>query len=84
MKRLFLLFALLSAAPSHAARYDFGQGVAVFACVMLQSGYSQRQAYAVLNRLDSQIRNSPTPYLQEAQMVRGFNFEAQKNITTAH
>mgnify|MGYP001187193869 FL=1 len=79
MKRLFLLGALLTAAPAHAARYDFGQGAAAVACVMLQSGYSQRQVYDVLDRLDSQIRNSPTPYREEAQMVKGFNFEARNN-----
>ena len=79
MKKLFLLVALLAAAPAQAARYDFGQGAAAVACVMLQSGYSQRQVYAVLDRLDSQIRNSPTPYIQEAEMVEGFNYEARNN-----
>ena len=80
MKRLFLIGILLAAAlPAHAARYDFGQGAAAVACVMLQSGYSQRQVYDVLDRLDSQIRNSPTPYREEAQMVQGFNFEARNN-----
>ena len=79
MKKLFLLVALLAAAPAQAARNDFGQGAAAVACVMLQSGYSERQVYDVLDRLDSQIRNSPTPYREEAQMVKGFNFEARNN-----
>ena len=79
MKRLILLVALFTGAPAHAARYDFGQGAAAFACVMLASGYSERQVYEVLDRLDSQIRNSPTPYLQEAEMVEGFNYEARNN-----
>ena len=79
MKRLFLLASLLAAVPAHAARYDFGQGAAAFACVMLASGYSERQVYEVLDRLDSQIRNSPTPYIQEAEMVEGFNYEARNN-----
>ena len=46
---------------------------------MLDSGYSQKQVYAVLDRLDSRIRNSSTPYREEAQMVQGFNFQARKN-----
>ena len=79
LKRLFLLAALLTAVPAQATRHDFGQGAAAVACVMLQTGYSQRQVYAVLDRLDSQIRNSPTPYIQEAEMVEGFNYEARNN-----
>tara|TARA_Y100000739_G_C20241777_1_gene299190 strand:- start:171 stop:440 length:270 start_codon:yes stop_codon:yes gene_type:complete len=79
MKRLFLLAAVLTAVPAHATRHDFGQGAAAVACVMLQVGYSQRQVYTVLDRLDSQIRNSPTPYQQEAEMVEGFNYEARNN-----
>ena len=80
MKRLFLIAALLgAAAPAHAARYDFGQGAAAVACVMLDSGYSQRQVYEVLDRLDYAIRNSPTPYREEAQMVEGFNYQARFN-----
>ena len=79
MRRLFLFVALLAAAPAHAARYDFGQGAAAVACVMLESGYSDRQVYKVLDRLDSQIRNSATPYREEAQMVEGFNYQARNN-----
>ena len=80
MKRLFLIAAMLTAAaPAQAARYDFGQGAAAVACVMLDLGYSQRQVYNVLDRLDSMIRNSPTPYREEAQMVEGFNYEARNN-----
>ena len=79
MKRLFILATLLAVSPAHAARYDFGQGAAAFACVMLQSGYSERQVYEVLDRLDYAIRNSPTPFRQERQMVEGFNFEARNN-----
>ena len=80
MKRLFLIAALLgAAAPAHAARYDFGQGAAAVACVMLDLGYSQRQVYNVLDILDSMIRNSPTPYREEAQMVEGFNYQARFN-----
>jgi len=80
MKSLFLVAALLaSVAPARAARYDFGQGAAAVACTMLDSGYSQKQVYAVLDRLDSRIRNSSTPYREEAQMVQGFNFQARKN-----
>ena len=80
MKRLFLIAALLgAAAPAHAARYDFGQGAAAVACVMLDLGYSERQVYNVLDRLDSMIRNGPTPYREEAQMVEGFNYEARNN-----
>ena len=80
MKRLFLIAALLgAAAPAHAARYDFGQGAAAVACVMLDSGYSQRQVYKVLDRVDYAIRNSPTPYREEAQMVEGFNYQARFN-----
>ena len=79
MKRLFILTALLTAFPAHAARYDFGQGAAAFACVMLHSGYSERQVYEVLDKLDSAIRNSPTPFRQERQMVQGFNYEARNN-----
>ena len=80
MKKFFLIAALLTAtAPAHAARYDFGQGAAAVACVMLEMGYSQKQVYKVLDRLDHQIRNSPTPYREEAQMVEGFNFQARNN-----
>jgi hypothetical protein len=79
VKRLFILATLFAVSPAHAARYDFGQGAAAFACVMLQSGYSERQVYKVLDRLDYAIRNSPTPFRQERQMVEGFNFEARNN-----
>ena len=80
MKKAFLLAALLTAAnPAQAARYDFGQGAAAVACVMLELGYSQRQVYKVIDRLDTHIRNSPTPYREEAQMVKGFNFQARNN-----
>tara|TARA_B100001175_G_C18995894_1_gene396599 strand:- start:84 stop:353 length:270 start_codon:yes stop_codon:yes gene_type:complete len=79
MKRLILLVALFTGAPAHAARYDFGQGAAAFACVMLASGYSERQVYEVLDRLDSQIRNSPTPFREEEQMAKGFNYQARNN-----
>ena len=80
MKKAFLLAALLTAAnPAQAARYDFGQGAAAVACVMLELGYSQRQVYKVIDRLDTQIRNSPTPYREEKQMVKGFNFQARNN-----
>ena len=80
MKKFFLIAALFAAAaPSHAARYDFGQGAAAVACVMLDLGYSERQVYNVLDRLDSMIRSGPTPYREEAQMVEGFNYEARNN-----
>ena len=80
MKKLILIAALFTAAaPAHAARYDFGQGAAAVACVMLDLGYSERQVYNVLDRLDSMIRSGPTPYREEAQMVKGFNFEARNN-----
>jgi len=46
---------------------------------MLDLGYSERQVYNVLDRLDYMIRNSPTPYREEAQMVEGFNYEARFN-----
>ena len=80
MKRFFLIATLfIAAAPAHAARYDFGQGAAAVACVMLDLGYSEGQVYNVLDRLDSMIRNGPTPYREEAQMVEGFNYEARNN-----
>ena len=80
MKRLFLLFALLAAAPAHAARYDFGQGVASLACVMLDSGYSQSQVYALLDTLEAQIeRGGSTNWRDEEQMVEGFNYQARYN-----
>ena len=80
MKKIFLIAALFAAAaPAHAARYDFGQGAAAVACVMLDLGYSERQVYNVLDRLDSMIRSGPTPYREEAQMVEGFNYEARNN-----
>ena len=80
MKNFFLIAALFAAAaPAHAARYDFGQGAAAVACVMLDLGYSERQVYNVLDRLDSMIRRGPTPYREEAQMVEGFNYEARNN-----
>ena len=75
MKRLFLLFALLAAAPVNAdARYDFGQGVASLACIMLDSGYSRSQVYALLDTLEAQIeRGGSTNWRDEEQMVEGFN-----------
>ena len=80
MKRLFLLFALLAAAPAHAAkyaRYDFGQGVASLACLMLGSGYSRSQVYALLDTLEAQIeRGGSTNWRDEEQMVEGFNAQA--------
>tara|TARA_B100001093_G_C26464274_1_gene857815 strand:+ start:211 stop:549 length:339 start_codon:yes stop_codon:yes gene_type:complete len=80
MKRLFLLAALLTAAPAQAARYDFGQGAAAVACVMLDSGYSQRQVYAVLDTLENQIvRGGSTNWRDEKQMVEGFNYQARNN-----
>ena len=80
MQKFFLIAALFAAAaPAHAARYDFGQGAAAVACVMLDLGYSERQVYKVLDRLDSMIRRGPTPYREEAQMVEGFNYEARNN-----
>ena len=80
MKKAFLLVALLTAAnPAQAARYDFGQGAAAVACVMLELGYTQKQVYKVIDRLDAKIRNSPTPYREEKQMVKGFNFQARNN-----
>ena len=80
MKRLFLLFALLAAAPVHAARNDFGQGVASLACVMLDSGYSQSQVYALLDTLDAQIeRGGSTNWRDEKQMIDGFNYQARNN-----
>ena len=80
MRGFYFIFALIAAAaPAQAARYDFGQGAAAVACVMLESGYSQGQVYEILDRLDSQIRNSPTPYREERQMVEGFNFQARNN-----
>ena len=80
MKRLFLLFALLAAAPAHAARNDFGQGVASLACVMLDSGYSQSQVYALLDTLEAQIvRGGSTNWRDEKQMIDGFNYQARNN-----
>ena len=80
MKRLFLLAALLTAAPAQAARYDFGQGAAAFACVMLDSGYSQNQVYALIDTLDAQIvRGGSTNWRDEKQMVEGFNYQARNN-----
>ena len=80
MKRLFLLFALLAAAPVHAARNDFGQGVASLACVMLDSGYSQSQVYALLDTLEAQIeRGGSTNWRDEKQMIDGFNYQARNN-----
>ena len=81
MKRLFLLFALLTAAPVNAdARYDFGQGVASLACIMLDSGYSQSQVYALLDTLEAQIeRGGSTNWRDEEQMVEGFNYQARNN-----
>ena len=80
MKRLFLLAALLAAAPAQAARYDFGQGAAAFACVMLDSGYSRNQVYALLDTLEAQIvRGGSTNSRDEEQMVQGFNYQARNN-----
>ena len=80
MKRLFLLAALLAAAPVQAARNDFGQGVAAFACVMLDSGYSQSQVYALIDTLEAQIeRGRSTNWRDEKQMVEGFNYQARNN-----
>ena len=80
MKRLFLLTALLVAAPAQAARYDFGQGVAAYACVMLDSGYSQGQVYALLDTLEAQIvRGGSTNWRDEEEMVEGFNYQARYN-----
>ena len=80
MKRLFLIAALLTAAPAQAARYDFGQGAAAFACVMLDSGYSQSQVYALIDTLEAQIeRGRSTNWRDEEQMVEGFNYQARNN-----
>ena len=80
MKRLFLFVALLAAAPAHAARYDFGQGVASLACVMLDSGYSQSQVYALLDTLEARIeRGGSTNWRDEKQMIDGFNYQARNN-----
>ena len=80
MKRLFLLAALLIAAPAQAARNDFGQGVAAFACVMLDSGYSRNQVYALLDTLEAQIiRGGSTNWRDEKEMVEGFNYQARRN-----
>jgi hypothetical protein len=81
MKGLFLLFALLAAAPVNAdARYDFGQGVASLACVMLDAGYSQSQVYALLDTLEAQIeRGGSTNWRDEKQMIDGFNYQARNN-----
>jgi len=80
MKRLFLLVALLAAAPAQAARYDFGQGAAAFACVMLDSGYSKNQVYALLDTLEAQIeRGGSTNWQDEKEMVEGFNYQARHN-----
>ena len=80
MRRLCLLFALLAAAPAHAARNDFGQGVASLACVMLDSGYSQSQVYALLDTLEAQIeRGGSTNWRDEKQMIDGFNYQARNN-----
>ncbi len=81
MKRLFSIVALLtSTLPAYAARYDFGQGAAALACVMLDSGYSQRQVYDLLDTLQSQIsRGGSTNWRDEAQMMEGFNYQARNN-----
>ena len=80
MRGLFLFAAVLASAPAHAARYDFGQGAAAFACVMLDSGYSQSQIYALLDTLEAQIeRGGSTNSRDEVQMVEGFNYQAQNN-----
>ena len=80
MKRLFFLVFLLAAAPAHAARYDFGQGAAALACVMLDSGYSRSQVYALLDTLEAQIeRGGSTNWRDEEQMVEGFNYQARNN-----
>ena len=80
MKRLFLLVALLTAAPVQAARNDFGQGVAALACVMLDSGYSRNQVYALLDTLEAQIiRGGSTNWRDEKEMVEGFNYQARRN-----
>ena len=65
MKRLFLIAALLTAAPAQAARYDFGQGAA---------------AYALIDTLKAQIeRGGSTNWRDEKQMVEGFNYQARNN-----
>ena len=80
MKRFFLLAALLTAAPVQATRNDFGQGVAAFACVMLDSGYSRNQVYALLDTLEAQIiRGGSTNWRDEKEMVEGFNYQARRN-----
>ena len=80
LKRLLLLAALLIAAPVQAARNDFGQGVAAFACVMLDSGYSHNQVYALLDTLEAQIiRGGSTNWRDEKEMVEGFNYQARRN-----
>ena len=82
MKSLFLLAALLTAtaAPAQAARNDFGQGVAAFACVMLDSGYSRNQVYSLLDTLEARIiRGGTTNWREEKEMVEGFNYQARNN-----
>ena len=82
MKKWFLILGLfaVSPAPVHAARYDFGQGAAAVACAMLDSGYSKRQVYRVLNLLERQIiRGGTASERSQAQMVTGFNYQARNN-----
>ena len=79
MKRLFLFIALLSAVPAHAARNDFGQGVAAMACAMLDSGYSQYRVEGVLDVLERQIIRSGISEQGQAQMASGFNYQASRN-----
>ena len=79
MKSLFLFVALLAAVPVHAARNDFGQGVAAMACAMLDSGYNQRRVENVLDLLERQIIRSGISERGQAQMARGFNYQSSRN-----
>ena len=79
MKSSFLIVLLLAAAPVNAARDDFGQGVAAMACAMLDSDYSRREVENVLNLLERQIIRSGISEQGQAQMARGFNYQASRN-----
>ena len=78
MKRLFLLIALLTAAPAQAERYDFGQGVAAMACAMLDSGYSRREVENVLDSLERFIIRDGISARGQQQMVKGYNYQTAR------
>lgn len=77
MKRLFLLITMSSAVPAHAARNDFGYGVAAIACTMLDSDCSQHRVEKMLDVLKRQIIRRERG---QAQMARGLNYQASRNI----